>query len=60
MISSPENLNKKLKCDCVQFVITQVRIRLPILALKPGGDVTRSPKKGINGPTKRTYVLKKF
>ena len=30
------------------------------LALKPRADVTRSPKQGISGPTKRTYVLKKF
>ena len=28
----------------------KVRIRLPTLALKPRGDVTRSPKRGIIGP----------
>ena len=34
--------------------LCQVRIRLPTLALKTRGDVTRSPKQG---PTKRTDVL---
>ena len=28
----------------------KVRIRLPTLALKPRGDVTRSPKPCITGP----------
>ena len=32
----------------------------PTLALKPRGDVTRSPKQGISGPTKRTHVLLKL
>ena len=30
------------------------------LALKPRADVTRGPKQGISGPTKRTYVLQKL
>ena len=30
------------------------------LALKPTGDVTRSPKQGYQWPTKRTYVLHVF
>ena len=30
------------------------------LALKPRADVTRSPKQGISGPTKRIYVLQIF
>ena len=30
------------------------------LALRPRGDVTRSPKQGISGPTKRIYVLQIF
>ena len=33
--------------------------RLPTLALKPRGDVTRSPKQGYQWPQKRTYVLPK-
>ena len=32
----------------------------PTLALKPRGDGIISPKQGISGPTKRTYVLQKF
>ena len=32
----------------------------PTLALKPRGDITRSPKRGISGPTKRTHVLQFF
>ena len=32
----------------------------PTLALKPREDVTRSPKQGVSGPTKRTHVLQKF
>ena len=30
------------------------------LALAPRADVTRSPKRGISGPTKRTHVLQIF
>ena len=37
-----------------------MQIRLLTLALKPRGDVTRSPKQGISGPTKRTYVLQEI
>ena len=39
---------------CRQWSIQERRFTL---ALKPRGDVTRSPKRGICGPTKRTYVL---
>ena len=38
----------------------QVRIRLSTLALKLRGDVIGSPKRGISGSTKRTYVLQKL
>ena len=34
--------------------------RRSTLALKPREDVTRSPKQGISGPTKRTDVLQIF
>ena len=42
----------------------QVRIRLPTLALKPRGDVTRSPKQGYQWPHKKdlcppNFLLKK-
>ena len=30
------------------------------LALKPRGDIIRSPKQGYKGPTKRTHVLQKL
>ena len=30
------------------------------LALKPRGDITRSPKQGYQWPTKRTHVLQKI
>ena len=40
--------------------LCQVWIRLSTLALKPRGDVTRSPKQGTGGLTKMTYVLQKF
>ena len=33
--------------------LCQVRIRLPTLALKPGGDVTRSPNEGFQWPHKK-------
>ena len=36
------------------------RIRLPTLALKPKGDVTRSPKQGNKWPQKWTCVQQKF
>ena len=39
--------------------LRQARIRLPTLALKPRGDVTRSPKHRYQWYTKRTYVLQK-
>ena len=32
----------------------------PTLALKPRGDVTRSPKQGYQWPQKWTHVLQKF
>ena len=32
----------------------------PTLALKPRGDITRSPKQGYQLPHKRTHVLQKF
>ena len=41
----------------INFFLHKVRIRLPTLALKPRGDVNRSPKQW---PTIRTYVLQKF
>ena len=34
--------------------------KLPTLALKPEGDVTRSPKQGYQWPTKKTDVLQKI
>ena len=38
----------------------QVQIRLPTLALKPRGHITRSLNRGISVPHKKTYVLQKF
>ena len=39
--------------------LCQARIRMPTLALKPRGDVTRSPKQGYQWSHKRTCVLQK-
>ena len=39
----------------ITYVSAKCEYRLPTLALKPRGDITRSPKQGISGPTKRTY-----
>ena len=36
--------------------LRQMRIRLPTLALKLTGDITRSPKQGYQWPHKRTCV----
>ena len=48
---TPEmNLREHVTC-----MPSPMLIRLPILALKPRGDVTRD----ISGPTKRTFVLQK-
>ena len=33
--------------------LCQVQIRLPTLALKPGGDIIRSPKQGYQWPDKK-------
>ena len=38
----------------------QVWIRLPTLALKPGGDITRSPKEGYQGPHKKDLCPTNF
>ena len=35
----------------------QVQIGLPTVALKPRGDITRSPKQGPQWHIKRTYAL---
>ena len=40
--------------------LRQGRIRLPTLVLKPRGDVTRSPERGINGPIKWQLSTKFF
>ena len=48
-------------CVCEKpAYIHQVRIRLPTLALKRRGDVTRSPKQGYQCPQKWTSVLPKI
>ena len=39
--------------------LCQVRIRLPALALKPRGDVTRSPERGYQWPIKGHVSTKK-
>ena len=38
---------------------TQSVEHLPGLALKPRGDVARSPKQGYQWPPQKTYVLQK-
>ena len=38
---------------CNLYASMQVRIRLPTLALKPRGDVTKSPKHGYQWPDKK-------
>ena len=41
--------------------LCQVQIRLPTLALKPKGDVTRKSKTGISvATTKKNYVFQKL
>ena len=50
---APEvNLRERIYHVC----LCQVRIRLPTLALKPRGDVTRSPKQGYQWPQKWACV----
>ena len=52
---------KWISGDVQHICLCQVRIRMPIPALKPGGDVTISPKHEYQWPhKKRTYVLKNF
>ena len=45
-----------LRGECLH----QVQISLPTLALKPRGDVTRSPKQGYQWPQKWTFVRQHF
>ena len=45
---------------CNTYMPHQVQIRLPSLALKPRGVITRSVEEGYQWPQKRTYVLQKF
>ena len=53
---APEvNLN-----ECVIHMPPQARIRLPTLALKPRGDITRSPKQGYQWPHKKDSCPPKF
>ena len=40
--------------------LRQVRIRLPILALKPEETSPEVQNRGVSGPTKGTYVVQKF
>ena len=40
--------------------LSQAQIRLPTLALKPRGDITRSPKQGYQCPTKGLMSSKFF
>ena len=55
-------------CNATGTPLLSLNKAEPTLALKPRGDVTRSPKqgyqwprnRGISGPTKRTHVLQKF
>ena len=54
---TPE-VNHQGMCNTYIY-LCQVWIRLPTLALKPRGNVTRGIS-GISGPTKKAYVLQKF
>ena len=46
--------------DIYNIWLCQVQIRVPTLALKPRGDITRSPKQRYQWPTKKSYFLQKF
>ena len=46
-------------CNVTRMPLLSSNKAEPTLALKPRGDVTRSPNRGISGPKKRTNVLPK-
>ena len=46
--------------ELYHICLCQVRIRLPTLALKPKGNVTRSKKQGCHSPHKWTCVQQKL
>ena len=54
-VASEVNLREWVTC-----VPRQVQIRLPTLALKPRGDITRSPKQGYQWPHEKDLCPPKF
>ena len=59
-VGMPDSNEDLLSNHSDQICLCQVRIRLPTLALKPRGDVTRSPKQGYQWSHKWTCVNKKI
>ena len=63
MVAAKKSASVTLELSLIECVthhacLHQVQIRLPTLALKPRGDVTKSPKKGLlSGPTKALMSL---
>ena len=49
-----------LREHILHICLCQLRMRLPTLALKPRGNITRSPKQGYQKPQKWTCVKQKI